>query len=50
MKKLFFSLMSMFFVFTAVGQERFDAVTTDGCTITYEVICSPSKRVPRIYK
>ena len=38
MKKLFFSLMSIFFVFTAVGQERFDAVTTDGCTITYEVI------------
>lgn len=38
MKKLFFSLMSMFFVFTAVGQqESFDAVTTDGCIITYEV-------------
>ncbi len=45
MKRLFFSLILCFFVFTAVGQERFDAVTTDGCTITYEVIDESTVKV-----
>ena len=38
MKKLFLSLIVVLFAFSAVGQERFDAETQEGCTITYEVI------------
>lgn len=45
MKKLFLSLIVVLFAFSAVGQERFEAVTTDGCTITYEVTSGNTVKV-----
>lgn len=45
MKKLFLSLIVVLFAFSAVGQERFDAETTDGCTITYEVTSGNTVKV-----
>lgn len=45
MKKLFLSLIVVLFAFSALGQERFEAVTTDGCTITYEVTSENTVKV-----
>lgn len=45
MKKLFLSLIVVLFAFSAIGQERFEAETTDGCTITYEVTSGNTVKV-----